>query len=266
MKILIGRWARRAEWRRLRRDNLVMLPVMVAGLVAGCAAERTQRDAEAAQKQAYQTTKTLYELWVAGGRRSRAEYRLVVEAQARAGGYRSQIHLSSLLGYDRKLWAMWQRRAARQGSYLGQYLTGFNYFDGHGVRKDHRLAFYWMRRAAHQGYPSAQVVLSLYYRHGIGTARDAGYADRWLQAARHSMPRLYRDRPGAAAYRIATTHLCGYGAPASPAVGRRFLAEAARAGHPRARLALSLRFDDPARRKRNCDRLAAAGRKMKRNK
>lgn len=75
--------------------------------------------------------------------------------------------------------ARWVRGAARQGVGHAQWLLGFLYESGDGVRKDYPQALQWLRRADAQGNTDAADWLSIMYRAGEGVPVDMSAAATW---------------------------------------------------------------------------------------
>lgn len=79
--------------------------------------------------------------------------------------------------------ARWSRRAAEQGSRVGQCNLGVAYREGKGLQKDDVEAARWFRMAAEQGAAIAQSNLALMYLRGEGVQKDSGEGMRWYQMA-----------------------------------------------------------------------------------
>ncbi len=75
----------------------------------------------------------------------------------------------------------WFRKAADQGSVLGQYNLGVMYADGYGVAQDYTEALKWYRKAAEQGNAFAQNNLGNMYRYGEGVSQDYSEALQWYR-------------------------------------------------------------------------------------
>lgn len=77
----------------------------------------------------------------------------------------------------------WFNKAAEQGHASSQYLTGFNYRDGSGVRKNHQMALYWLKRSSDQHYAPAQFSLGMMYSYGEGVRQNKSTAKEWFGKA-----------------------------------------------------------------------------------
>jgi tetratricopeptide (TPR) repeat protein len=75
------------------------------------------------------------------------------------------------------------RKAAEQGSVVGQCNLGFMYAHGYGVAKDYGKAVEWYRKAAEQGDPDGQNNLGIMYENGTGVAKDMQQAEQWYRKA-----------------------------------------------------------------------------------
>jgi uncharacterized protein len=75
------------------------------------------------------------------------------------------------------------RRPAENGSPRAQFLLGFMYSVGNGVSIDRKLGAIWYRKAANQGYASAQLFLGIAYEGGDGVPRDTTIAYFWYLLA-----------------------------------------------------------------------------------
>ncbi len=95
----------------------------------------------------------------------------------------------------------WRSRAER-GDATAQYVMGFMFAKGRGVKQSYVESTFWLNKAAEQGYPSAQHYLGLMYLTGRGVSKDRVRAHMWLTLAAHCLP-PGRDRGAAAAVRDA---------------------------------------------------------------
>jgi tetratricopeptide (TPR) repeat protein len=77
----------------------------------------------------------------------------------------------------------WYRKAAEQGSAVGQCNLGFMYAHGYGVAKDYMQAVAWYRKAAEQNDPDGQNNLGIMYENGYGVAKDFQQAEQWYRKA-----------------------------------------------------------------------------------
>ena len=78
----------------------------------------------------------------------------------------------------------WYQKAADQGNSDAQFILGFMYSKGDGVKKDYGEALKWCQKAADQGHDGAQAVLkrnSAHFEHidfqGIEYKRDDIFRD-----------------------------------------------------------------------------------------
>ena len=72
---------------------------------------------------------------------------------------------------------------AEQGDVQAQYILGYMYNEGLGVRQDYAEALRWYRMAAEQGHVKAQHNLGLMYKRGQGVAQDDTEAVNWFRMA-----------------------------------------------------------------------------------
>lgn len=77
----------------------------------------------------------------------------------------------------------WYRMAAEQGDASAQYSVGRMYAHGEGVNKDNSEAVKWWIKAANQGYDFAQNDLGAAYESGDGVAQDSAEAVKWYRKA-----------------------------------------------------------------------------------
>jgi hypothetical protein len=85
---------------------------------------------------------------------------------------------------DDRLAVEWYRKAAEQGSAIGQSNLGFMYKNGAGgVMQDHTAAAQLFESAARQGEPYGQRNLGLALRDGLGVKPDVVGAYAWLNLA-----------------------------------------------------------------------------------
>lgn len=64
-----------------------------------------------------------------------------------------------------------------------QYILGWIYQNGEGVKQDYAESAKWYRLAAQREHPDAQYALGTYYLFGNGVQRDEAEAAKWLHAA-----------------------------------------------------------------------------------
>lgn len=100
---------------------------------------------------------------------------------AAAGNPMYQMKLADLYYTAKELApaARWMRGAARQGVAHAQWLLGFLYESGDGVRRDYPQALRWLRRADAQGNTDAADWLSIMYRAGEGVPANIAVAANW---------------------------------------------------------------------------------------
>ena len=79
--------------------------------------------------------------------------------------------------------AKWERRAAEQGSAVGEYGLGLMYARGHSLPQNYNIALKWYRKAAAQGYASAENNIGAYYDHGIAVPLNYIKATHWYRKA-----------------------------------------------------------------------------------
>ncbi len=80
--------------------------------------------------------------------------------------------------------AGWIRKAAEQGSALGQYELGVLYQHGKGgTATNEAEAVKWYRKAAEQGLPQAQNSLAIMVEYGNGVAKNEAEAVKWYRKA-----------------------------------------------------------------------------------
>jgi TPR repeat protein len=82
-----------------------------------------------------------------------------------------------------KMAAAWYRKAAEQGSLMGQLRLAALYRDGRGVPRDMAQAAEWYRKAAEQGDAGAQATLGVLYSIGQGIPQSYGDAYYWFDLA-----------------------------------------------------------------------------------
>ncbi len=75
------------------------------------------------------------------------------------------------------------RAKAELGFYMAQYLLGYNYDNGVGVRENDTEAVKWYRLSADQGHTIAQFNLGYMYANGLGVATDYVQAHKWYTLA-----------------------------------------------------------------------------------
>jgi TPR repeat protein/tRNA A-37 threonylcarbamoyl transferase component Bud32 len=100
--------------------------------------------------------------------------------------------------------ARWYRKAAEQGSDVGQYELGVMLENGLGVARDPNAAVSWYRKSADQGYARAQYALGRAYENGLATPTNYVLAAEWygkaadqnLAGAQYSLARLYLQGRG----------------------------------------------------------------------
>ncbi len=106
----------------------------------------------------------------------------------------ARIHGGSEVGFpgDPAAELLWLRRAARAGDAESITNLGVRYHEGHGARKNFKLAADLYRRGARGGDTWAQYLLGLCYRDGEGVRRDRRVARVWFRraATRHPEARL----------------------------------------------------------------------------
>ena len=74
-------------------------------------------------------------------------------------------------------------KAAYEGDAKAQWLLGFLYREGKGVRQDYTKAREWFEKAAAQGDAEAQCGLGFLYYEGKGVIQDYTKAREWFEKA-----------------------------------------------------------------------------------
>lgn len=75
------------------------------------------------------------------------------------------------------------REDARRGDTGAQFLLGFLYANGQGLKQDYRNAVRWYTQAAERGHIEAQISLGMMFSEGQGVDRDIRQAIRWYEMA-----------------------------------------------------------------------------------
>ena len=102
-------------------------------------------------------------------------------------------HEAGKAAYQRGEYELAMRRllpAAKAGNPSAQFLVGYMYDEGQGVRRDAREAIYWLRMAAEQNHAGAELQIGLIYTfHGAlgpGIPPNFVEAAKWFtRAAKH---------------------------------------------------------------------------------
>ena len=109
---------------------------------------------------------------------------------ANAGDAKAQVEIANRyfyalngVGKDYSQAVAWYRKAADQGSAVGQSGFGFLYETGHGVPRDYAQALFWYRKAADQGSAVGQNNLGTLYQTGHGLPQDYAQALFWFRKA-----------------------------------------------------------------------------------
>lgn len=97
------------------------------------------------------------------------------------------------------------------------------YFTGHGVPQDEKLAAYWYERAADAGDPEAQRQVGYFYATGLGVPMDTARAVHWFQLAA-------AGGSEGAKVNLGVAYLRGVGVPKNVALGVQLFREAAEKG------------------------------------
>ena len=84
---------------------------------------------------------------------------------------------------DHKEAVKWVRKAAAQGNAMAQHNLGAMYKNGEGVQRNYKKAVEWYRKAAEQGVTQAQNNLGGMYADGTGVPQDFVEALQWWQLA-----------------------------------------------------------------------------------
>jgi hypothetical protein len=100
-----------------------------------------------------------------------------------AAGSADQLDAPKLSAFVYKIAAEWYRKAADQGSVVGQLHLAQLYRDGKGVARDMAQAAAWYRKAAEQGDVTAQGTLGVLYSIGQGVPQSDVEAYYWLDLA-----------------------------------------------------------------------------------
>lgn len=75
------------------------------------------------------------------------------------------------------------KSAPEPASIQQQIELAADYFTGHGIKQDEKLAAYWYERAAAAGDPEAQKQIGYFYQIGLGVPQDSARAFHWYQLA-----------------------------------------------------------------------------------
>jgi serine/threonine protein kinase len=109
---------------------------------------------------------------------------------ANAGDAKAQVEIANRyfyalngVGKDYSQAVAWYRKAADQGSAVGQSDLGSLYYYGHGLPQDYAQALFWFRKAADQGDASADANLGVMYANGQGVPQDYAQAVAWHRKA-----------------------------------------------------------------------------------
>jgi serine/threonine protein kinase len=109
---------------------------------------------------------------------------------ANAGDAKAQVEIANRyfyalngVGKDYSQAVAWYRKAADQGSAVGQSDLGSLYYYGHGLPQDYAQALFWFRKAADQGDASADANLGVMYANGQGVPQDYAQAVAWYRKA-----------------------------------------------------------------------------------
>ena len=99
---------------------------------------------------------------------------------ANAGDAKAQVEIANRyfyalngVGKDYSQAVAWFRKAADQGSAVGQNNLGILYLSGHGVPRDYAQALFWFRKAADQGSAVGQNNLGTLYQSAAGLRAGA---------------------------------------------------------------------------------------------
>ena len=107
-------------------------------------------------------------------------------------------------GYD--LAVSWLRSMASRNVIEAQFLLGYLYEHGKGVRRDFAKAAENYSASAHQGYAPAENNLGALYQHGNGLPQDFALAFHWYRAAAV-------DGNPSAQSNLGSLYYLGYGTP-----------------------------------------------------
>ena len=77
-------------------------------------------------------------------------------------------------------------KAASSGNSEAQYILGYIYTGGQGVKYDLSKALAWYTKAAMAGHTNAQINLGFMYIGGQGTKKDYKKAAYWINKAKES--------------------------------------------------------------------------------
>ena len=72
---------------------------------------------------------------------------------------------------------------ANQGDAESQFMLGYLYDTGDGVKQDYTKARQWYEKAAAQEYVNAQGMLGVMYELGVGVERNITTAKEWFKRA-----------------------------------------------------------------------------------
>lgn len=77
----------------------------------------------------------------------------------------------------------WHLNRANKGEAESQYILGFTYELGAGIRQNYAIAFEWYQEAANKGYAKAQYRLGTMYDSGNGVRQNRVIAKEWYGKA-----------------------------------------------------------------------------------
>ncbi|MBI1424555.1 MAG: sel1 repeat family protein [Gammaproteobacteria bacterium] len=114
---------------------------------------------------------------------------------------------------------------AEQGNADAQYNLGLLYMNGHGVKKDDRMALMWFTRAGQQGLADAQYNAGVMFYLGKGVYPSYITAVKWWRLAAE------KDHANAE-NNLAVMYAYGYGVEKNPDKAIELWTAAAEQGHP----------------------------------
>jgi len=175
--------------------------------------------------------------------------------EARRGNARCQVVVGTLYRTGRGVprdpveAARWYRKAAEQGSDVGQYELGLLLEAGVGVPVDLVAAVGWYRKAAAQGHARAQHKVGLAYENGTAGPANPVLAAEWYgKAADQNLP--------IAEYSLGRMYLQGRGVFKDKAKGQALLQKAADAGEPNAMVYVAEMYEKGDGKARDRDQAA----------
>lgn len=124
----------------------------------------------------------------------------------------------------KQAYTLW-KPLAEHGNPDAEYNLGLLYMNGHGVKKNDRIALMWFTRAGQQGLADAQYNAGVMFYLGKGVYPSYVSAVKWWQLA------AAKDHANAE-NNLAVMYAYGYGVEKNPAKAIQLWTAAAEQGHP----------------------------------